>query len=162
MDAQAKKRCVLVISDTVPLIHLQKMGALHLLLELKAHISVVDAVYYNLVIEQSNYDSDQEIITFLRDNATIFLTYLGNLMLEKWFAGKNHPNARPSPQCFGDGAVLEFMKDHLDKIAAKNPVLLLCVDYDMETPPNVFPPNVHFLSTVAFVRGLEIWRSKKS
>jgi len=149
MDAKAKKRCVLVIPDSGPLISLQKAGALHLLLELNMPIVVVDAINYELVIEPDKYDSDREIRNFLRENATIYPTNFGYLLLEERLAGKKTKH-------FGEAALIEFMKSDLDKLAKKNPVLLLFEDFRMVvSPKNVFPPNVHFLSTVAFLRGLE-------
>ncbi|MDR2574341.1 MAG: hypothetical protein LBC94_08405 [Desulfovibrio sp.] len=143
------KPCVLVIPDAGPLISLQKAGYLELLLRLEMPILVVDAIYYELVIDTEKYDSDKEIRNFLKKHAVRHKTDIGEMLLEKRLAGEKTKH-------LGEAAILEFLNNDVDAIAGDNPVLLLFEDHRMvATFKNVFPPTVHLLSTIGFLRGLE-------
>ena len=155
MDAETKKRCVLVLPDAGPLISLQKAGALQLLLKLDMPIVVVDAVYYELVIDPDKYDSDREIRDFVTNYATVQTTEYGEFVLAKKLKG--------NPSHFGEAAIIDFMHRGLSKFAANDPVLLLFEDNKMiRSSEDLFPPTVHFLSTTAFLKGMEELKAVES
>jgi hypothetical protein len=111
-------------------------------------IYIIDAVYYELVINPDKFDGDRHIRDFLKMYATPKFTDNGELLLERRLAGKTTKN-------FGEAAIAEFLRNDIENIAKKNPVLLLFEDHKMLRNIDLaFPDNVHFLSTVAMIRGL--------
>lgn len=146
-----KKRCVLVVPDSGPFITLEKVNALHLLLELKMPIIVIDAIYYELIINPDKYDSDRHIRDFIKRNAVRQKTEIGEMLLENRLSGKS-----PLNKHMGEAAIAEFLNNDLENIAADNPVLLLFEDHKMlRSGLLTFPSNVHLVSTIGLLRGLE-------
>ena len=148
MAPDLKKKCVLVIPDAGPLISLQKAGCLHLLLKLEIPIIVLDAVYYEVVVDPEKYESDKELKEFFDLNVKYYTTYVGDVMLQKRNSGEKCKQ-------MGDAAILEFMQNDVEDLAKDNPLLLLLEDSGLLISFKNRFSNVHFLSTTGFLRGLE-------
>lgn len=146
------KRCTLIIPDAGPLNSLWVADRLDLLLTLKMPLVVVDAVYDELTSDLS-YPKDQAVKAFIDSNRPPFLiesTEIGSQEREKRLAGKSlKKNA-------GELAIVDFMSsdDGLRKyVGVGDPVAILFEDAGVR----IFnkPPNLHLLSTVGLLRGLE-------
>jgi len=131
-------------------------GRLDLLLELRMPIVVIDAVYDELTADPAAYAKDREVKSFLD-------AHLGApVILQATFVGQQAREARArgtfTPgRGIGEAAIVEFLNDGLERLADRNePVLLLFEDADFRTIHFIRKPdNVHLLSTVAMLRGLE-------
>jgi hypothetical protein len=146
------KRCTLIIPDVGPLNSLWVADRLDLLLALKMTVIVVDAVYDEATSDLS-YPKDRAVKAFIDSNRPPFLiesTEIGAQEREKRLAGKSlKKNA-------GELAIVDFMSsdDGLRKyVDPGDPVALLFEDAGIR----IFnkPPNLHLLSTVGLLRGLE-------
>ena len=146
------KRCTLIIPDAGPLNSLWVADRLDLLLTLKMTVIVVDAVYDEATSDLS-YPKDRAVKAFIDSNRPPFLiesTEIGAQEREKRLAGKSlKKNA-------GELAIVDFMSsdDGLRKyVDPGDPVALLFEDAGIR----IFnkPPNLHLLSTVGLLRGLE-------
>ncbi len=146
------KRCVLVIPDAGPLNSLWVADRLDLLLRLDMPIAVVDAVY-DEVTSDPNYRKDAEVKAFIDSNRPPFAiehTDIGAYERARRKAGK------PRKSNVGELAMMDFISDeggvrrYLDY---RDPLLLLHEDQGLR----VFrkPPNMHLLSTVGLLRGME-------
>lgn len=146
------KRCTVIIPDAGPLNSLWVADRLDLLLILDMQLVVVDAVYDELTSDLS-YPKDRDVKAFIDGNQPPFViesTEIGELERDKRRMGK-----RPKKNA-GELAIVDFMSsdDGLRKYAsAGDPVVLLFEDAGIR----VFnkPPNLHLLSTVGLLRGLE-------
>ncbi len=146
------KRCVLAIPDAGPLNSLWVANRLDLLLRLDMPIAVVDAVY-DEVTSDPNYRKDSEVKAFIDSNRPPFAieqTDIGAYERARRKAGK------PRKRNIGELAMMDFISDeggvrrHLD---SSDPLLVLYEDQGLR----VFrkPPNMHLLSTVGLLRGME-------
>jgi hypothetical protein len=148
------RRCVLVVPDAGPFNSLWVAGRLDLLLSLDMPIVVVDAVYDEMTSDPENYPKDRDVKTLIDTHPETFiveLTDIGRLERERRANGlKPKRNA-------GDVAIADFMTDGLEQYASSgDPVLILFEDSDIPGVRFVRkPPNVHLLSTVGLLRGLE-------
>lgn len=148
------KRCVLVVPDAGPFNSLWVAGRLDLLLSLDMPVVVVDAVYDEMTGDPEGYLKDREVKQFIDGNPDVFRieqTDVGELQRMRRAAGR-----KPKPNA-GEVAISDFMSDGLQRyVALGDPVLILFEDSDI---PGVRflrkPPNVHLLSTVGLLRGLE-------
>jgi hypothetical protein len=148
------KRCTLVIPDAGPFNSLWVANELPLLLKLDMRIVVVDAVYDELTRDPVNYPKDREVKAFIDAHQPPFKiedTETGRREREK-----RRDGLRPRRNA-GEVAIVDFMSDGLQKyLTAREPVLVLFEDSDV---PGVRffrkPPNLHLLSTVGMLRGLE-------
>lgn len=152
----SKPHCVLVIPDAGPINSLWTAGRLDLLLALGLPIVMVDAVYDELTGDPSGYVKDREVKAFLDGLAGTRLT------VEDTFVGRQARLARWDGtfrvgRGIGDAALAEFMGDGLGKhLDDGSPVLLLFEDADFRSVRFVRKPdNLHMLSTVAMLRGME-------
>lgn len=150
-----KPRCVLVIPDSGPLISLWTAGRLDLLTALDMPIIMIDEVYAEVTSDQ-DYAKDREVKAFLDGLKGSTLT------LEETFVGKAATAAREqgafeSGHDLGDAAIAEFMANGIRKYASDDAlVLLLFEDADFRNVRFLRKPdNLHLLSTVAMLRGLE-------
>ena len=149
-------RCTLVVPDAGPFNSLWVADRLDLLLELRMPIVVIDAVYDELTADPTAYAKDREVKSFLD-------AHLGApVILQATFVGQQAREARArgtfTPgRGIGEAAIVEFLNDGLERLADRNePVLLLFEDADFRTIHFIRKPdNVHLLSTVAMLRGLE-------
>jgi hypothetical protein len=148
------KRCTLVIPDAGPFNSLWVADELQLLLKLDMKVIVVDAVFDELTRDPVNYPKDRDVGEFLgrhKDTFEIVATKTGRREREDISKGM-----RPSRNA-AEVAIVDFMSDGLEKyLAPGDPVLVLFEDSDV---PNVRfirkPPNLHLLSTVSLLKGLE-------
>ena len=146
------KRCTLVIPDAGPLISLWVADCLDLLLRLDMPIVVLDAVYDEVTSDPS-YLQDAEIKAFIDAHVSPFVieeTNIGAVAREKRSAGQ------PSLKHAGELAIFQFIR--VDGgvqryLKAGDPLLILFEDRSIQ----VFrrPPNMHLLSTVGLLRGME-------
>lgn len=146
------RRCTIVIADAGPFNSLWVADQLSLLLALDMPVVVIDAVYDELTSDPS-YPKDRAVKAFLAANQPPFMietTDIGQMERQKRLAGgKPKKNA-------GELAIVDFMSsDHgLRKyLLPGDPVAILFEDAGVR----VFnkPPNLHLLSTVGMLRGLE-------
>lgn len=146
------KRCIVIIPDAGPFNSLWVADRLDLLLALDMRLVVVDAVYDELTSDVL-YPKDRAVKTFIDGNQPPFIienTDIGEQEREKRRTGKKlKKNA-------GELAIVDFMSsdDGLCKyVKMGDPVAILFEDAGVR----IFnkPPNLHLLSTVGMLRGLE-------
>lgn len=150
------KRCTIIIPDSGPFNSLWVAGQLSLLLKLDMKIVVLDAIYDEVTSEPDVYPKDLAVKIFIDSNMPPFViesTEKGLSERDKVkMGGKRSKNA-------GDVAIVEFMTSEtglVKYLGTNEPVAVLFEDADI---PNVRffrkPPNLHLLSTVGMLRGLE-------
>lgn len=146
------KRCTVVIPDAGPFNSLWVAEQLNILLRLDMRIVVVDAVYDELTSDLS-YPKDRDVKDFIDKNQPPFIiesTDIGRIERKKRASGeKLKKNA-------GELAMVDFMSsdDGLSKyVSANEPVVILFEDAGLRVFSK--PPNLHLLSTVGLLRGLE-------
>lgn len=146
------KKCTIILPDAGPINSLWVADRLDLLLELDMRIVVVDAVYDELTSDLS-YLKDAEVKEFIDGNSPPFViesTDIGETERQKRRRGqKLKKNA-------GELAMVDFISDEggLERyLKANEPVAILFEDVGLR----VFnrPPNLHLISTVGLLRGLE-------
>lgn len=146
------KKCTIILPDAGPINSLWVADRLDLLLELDMRIVVVDAVYDELTSDLS-YLKDTEVKEFIDGNSPPFViesTDIGETERQKRRRGeKLKKNA-------GELAMVDFISDEggLERyLKANEPVAILFEDVGLR----VFnrPPNLHLISTVGLLRGLE-------
>lgn len=152
----SKPRCVLVIPDAGPINSLWTAGRLDLLPALDIPIVMIDAVYDELTSDPATYAKDREVKMFLDGLAGT------RLAMAETFVGQQARLARQQGRLrtgkgIGDAAIAEFMADGLGRWTDDGaPVLLLFEDADFRSVRFVRKPdNLHMLSTVAMLRGME-------
>ncbi|ABD86294.1 hypothetical protein [Rhodopseudomonas palustris] len=146
------KRCILIIPDAGPFNSLWVADRLDLLLALEMRLVVVDAVYDELTSDTS-YPKDRDVKAFIDDHQPPFIIETTDIGSEA--RAKRKAGGRPKKNA-GELAIADFMtsEDGLFKyVATGQPVALLFEDAGVR----VFnkPPNLHLLSTVGMLRGLE-------
>ena len=146
------KRCVLLIPDAGPLNSLWVADQLDLLLCLDMPIVIVDAVY-DEVTGDPRYPKDAEVKAFIDGHRPPFVierTDVGAFERERRRAGK------PPKRNVGELAMMDFISEdggvrrYLD---SGEPLLVLFEDRGLRVLSK--PPNMHLLSTVGLLRGLE-------
>ena len=150
------KRCTIVIPDAGPFNSLWVADQLPLLLALDMKIIVLDVVYDELTSDTDNYLKDRDVKDFISANHPPFIieeTSVGQNERQKVARGeKRSKNA-------GEIAITDFMTSEsglIKYLTVKEPVLVLFEDSDIPTVQFIRkPPNLHLLSTVAMLRGLE-------
>ena len=146
------KRCVLVIPDTGPLNSLWVADRLDLLLRLDMPIVVVDAVY-DEVTSDLRYAKDAAVREFIEANRPPFVieqTDIGAYERERRRAGKQRKRN------IGELAMMDFLSDAggvRRYLQSSDPLLVLYEDRGLRVFQR--PPNMHLLSTVGFLRGME-------
>ena len=146
------RRCTLVIPDAGPFNSLWVAGRLDLLLVLEMPIIVIDAVYDEITSDVS-YPKDRDVKAFIDENQPPFhieSTEYGQFVQEKKAKGERVGKGS------GEAAIAEFMASDSGLrrfIEPGDPVLLLYEDRDVRIINR--PPNLHLLSTVGLLRGLE-------
>lgn len=146
------KRCTLILPDAGPINSLWVADRLHLLLALEMRIVIVDAVYDELTSDLS-YLKDREVKMFIDTNQPPFIiepTDVGTFERDKRQRGDRlKKNA-------GELAMVDFMssEDGLSRyLDAASPVAILYEDAGFRVLSK--PPNLHLISTVGLLRGLE-------
>ncbi|MDD9961367.1 MAG: hypothetical protein OXU70_04645 [Gammaproteobacteria bacterium] len=146
------KRCVLVIPDAGPLNSLWVADQLDLLLHLNMPIVVVDAVF-DEVTSDLRYPKDAAVKAFIEANQPPFVierTDIGAYERERQSAGK------PRKRNAGELAMMDFISDAggvRRYLNSNDPLLVLYEDRGLRVFQR--PPNMHLLSTVGLLRGLE-------
>lgn len=151
------KHCTVVIPDAGPINSLWVANRLDLLILLDMKIVVLDVIYDELTSEPDIYQKDKSVKDFIDGNQPPFIietTEKGQSERLKVQAGQKRSNNA------GDVALADFITSNsggLSKYLGSNePVLLLFEDADM--PQVRFfhkPPNLHLLSTVGMLHGME-------
>ena len=149
------KRCTLVIPDAGPFNSLWVADQLPLLLKLDMKIVVVDAVYDELTSDLS-YPKDCAAKELIDSNPAVFTvqpTKTGRREREDVAKGLSRSKNA------GEVAMTDFISadDGLNKyLSLSDPVVVLFEDSDIRGM-RIFTttPNVHLLSTVALIRGME-------
>lgn len=148
--------CVLVVPDAGPVNSLWTAGRLDLLVALNIPIVMVDAVYDELTSDPANDLKDREVKAFLDalrgGRLAVADTFVGQQARVARAAGGFRPG-----RGIGDAAIAEFMGDRLGHyVMDGSPALLLFEDSDFRYVRFVRKPaNLHMLSTVAMLRGME-------
>jgi hypothetical protein len=146
------KRCTLVVPDAGPFNSLWVAERLDLFLALDMKVVVVDAVYDEITRDMT-YAKDREVKSFIDANSPPFIiepTEYGQFVRERRAAGGQVKKGA------GDAAIAEFMASDTGlrkHLGTGDPVLLLYEDRDLRVINR--PPNLHLLSTVGMLRGLE-------
>jgi hypothetical protein len=146
------KRCTLIIPDAGPFNSLWVADRLDLLLALDMRLVVVDAVYDELTSDPS-YPKDRAVKALIDNNQPPFIietTDIGKGEREKRRTGQKLKNNA------GEIAIADFMSsdDGLRKyVSASEPVAILFEDAKVRVINK--PPNLHLLSSVGLLRGLE-------
>lgn len=146
------KRCTLVVPDSGPLNSLWVANQLDLLIQLDMKIVIVDAVY-DEVTRDTTYVKDREVKAFINSHMPPFVveaTEYGQFVRQRRAAGSAVKKGS------GEAAIAEFMASDAGlraHLATSEPVLLLYEDRDVRVINR--PPNLHLLSTVGLLRGLE-------
>jgi predicted nucleic acid-binding protein len=146
------KRCTIILPDAGPVNSLWVADRLNLLLQLDMRIVIVDAVYDELTSDLS-YLKDAEVKAFIDGNSPPFVierTDIGESERQKRRLGE-----KPKKNA-GELAMVDFVSDEggLERyLKANEPVAILFEDAGLR----VFnrPPNLHLISTVGLLRGLE-------
>jgi len=146
------KRCTIILPDAGPINSLWVADRLDLLLQLDMRIVIVDAVYDELTSDLS-YLKDAEVKAFIDVHSPPFVierTDIGASERQRRRLGQ-----KPKKNA-GELAMVDFISDEggLERyLEAKEPVAILYEDAGLR----VFnrPPNLHLISTVGLLRGLE-------
>lgn len=149
------QRCVLVIPDAGPINSLWVADALPLLLKLDMDIVLIDEVYAELTSDPENYRKDREVKEFVEAHPNVFT--IEKTTVGRWAEEARKRGEKVHGEGLGEAAIAQFFKSGIEKYARRDqPVLLLFEDADIRTVRFVRkPPNMHLLSTVALLRGLE-------
>lgn len=146
------KRCTIVMADAGPFNSLWVAGRLDLLLLLDMPIVIVDAVYDELTSDPSLL-KDREVRAFIDGNKPPFIleaTDIGAAERAKRAAGgKLKKNA-------GELAIVDFMSSDSGLpayVASGDPVAILFEDAGLRVINK--PPNLHLLSTLGMLHGLQ-------
>ena len=147
------KRCTLVVPDAGPFNSLWVANELELLLKLDMPIVVVDAVHDELTSDPANYLKDREVLDFIANHQPPFVRVRTNIWMME--SERRRRGEKPMRNA-GELAIADFLSsdDGLKHyIREGDPVLLLYEDRDVRVINK--PPNMHLLSTVGLVKGLE-------
>ena len=146
------KRCTFIIPDAGPFNSLWVANQLSLLLRLDMKIVVVDAVYDEMTSDTS-YPKDKAVKEFIDANQPPFLVETTDTGKEQ--RARRARGEKPKRNA-GETAIADFMssEDGLRRyLAPGDPVALLFEDSGWFIQRK--PPNLHLLSTVGLLRGLE-------
>ncbi len=146
------RRCTFILPDAGPINSLWVADQLELLLALDMSIVVVDAVYDELTSDLS-YLKDREVKAFIDGNRPPFI--VENTDIGVMERSKREIGHKPKKNA-GELAMVDFItsEDGLGRyLSSDEPVAILFEDAGLR----IFnkPPNLHLISTVAFLRGLE-------
>lgn len=146
------KRCTLILPDAGPINSLWVADQLSLFLKIDMTIVVVDAVYDELTSDLF-YLKDREVKAFIEANRPPFVierTDIGMIERERRRSGE-----KPKRN-IGELAMMDFISvdGGINRyLQTDDPVAILFEDAGLR----IFnrPPNLHLISTIGFLRGLE-------
>lgn len=149
------KRCVLVIPDAGPINSLWVASELPLLLKFNMPIVIIDQVYAELTSDPENYLKDREVKSFVEARPDVFTieeTTVGKMAATLRAQGTFQPG-----KSLGEAAIADFFQHGLEKyVRDDQAALLLFEDADIRSVKIIRRPrNLHLLSTVAWLRGLQ-------
>lgn len=147
------KRCTLVVPDTGPFNSLWVADELELLLKLDMPIVVVDAVHDELTSDPEHHLKDREVLEFIANHQPPFVRVRTDIWTME--SERRRRGEKPKRNA-GELAIADFLssEDGLKRhIREGDPVLLLYEGRDVRVINK--PPNMHLLSTVGLVKGLE-------
>jgi hypothetical protein len=149
------KRCILVIPDAGPINSLWVADALHLLLALKMPIVMIDEVYAELTSDPDHYQKDWDVKAFVEGHADVFT--IEKTTVGRWAAEARARGEDVTGESMGEAAIADFFKKGIEKYAEPDqPVLLLFEDSDIRSVRFIRKPaNMHLLTTIAMLKGLE-------
>lgn len=146
------KRVALVIPDAGPLISLGRAGRIDILLKLDLPIYLVDQVVFEVTRDRSLPDAVR-IADFIAGNPAVVHvveTFVGAAAAE---TRRRTPAARQ--RGLGEAAIAEFYSRIDEVIDPADPVLILFEDSDVRRITAIIRGNVHLLSTMGLLKGME-------
>lgn len=148
-------RCVLIIPDAGPVNSLWVAGELPLLLRVGMPVVVIDQVYAELTSDPENYVKDREVRDFIEAHPDVFTIEETNV--GKMAAILREQGTFRTGQSLGEAAIADFFQHGLEKhVLPDQAALLLFEDSDIRSVKVIRkPPNVHLVSTVAWLKGLQ-------
>lgn len=148
------KRCSLIIPDAGPINSLWVADQLSLLLMLDMPIILIDAVYDELTSDPDNWPKDCAVKEFVEGHMPPFFVEDTGTGIE---ARSKRSRGEKVKKNVGDVAIADFMSDGIEKYVTTNdPVVVLYEDKDIARVQFLKRPrNLHLLSTVGLLRGLE-------
>ncbi|WGD54827.1 hypothetical protein QA641_13450 [Bradyrhizobium sp. CB1650] len=148
-------RCVLIIPDAGPINSLWVAGELPLLLKFGMQVVLIDQVYAELTSDPDNYLKDREVKEFVEAHLDLFKIEKTNV--GKMAAAMREQGTFETGQSLGEAAIADFFQHGLEKyVRDDQAALLLFEDSDIRSVKVIrIPRNVHILSTVAWLRGLQ-------
>lgn len=148
------KRCTVIIPDAGPFNSLWVADQLPLLLRLEMPIVVLDAVYDEMTSDPEHFAKDRDVKNFIDQHRPPFILETTETGREERIKRREGRKLRKNA---GEVAITDFMSDGLERYAGDtDPVIILFEDADI--PMVRFfrkPPNLHLLSTIGMLRGLE-------
>lgn len=148
-------RCVIVMPDAGPINSLWVADELPLLLKVGMPVILVDQVFEELTSDPENYLKDREVKAFVEAHPEIFTiekTTVGKMAAVMREQGTFEPGGS-----LGEAAIADFFQHGLEKhVGPDQAALLLFEDADIRSVKVIRrPPNVHLVSTVSWLHGLE-------
>jgi hypothetical protein len=148
------KRCRLVIPDAGPFNSLWYAKELDLLLKLRMPIVIIDAVFAEMTSDPENYQKDRDVLEFVNAHRDLIVI----VETDTWAIERERRARGLKPKRnVGEVAIADYLSDENGlkrDVAYGEPVLLLFEDADVRIINKL--PTVHLLSTVGFLRGLEL------
>jgi hypothetical protein len=148
-------RCVLIIPDAGPINSLWVAGELPLLLKFGMQVVLIDQVCAELTSDPDNYLKDREVKEFVEAHPDLFKIEKTNV--GKMAAAMREQGTFETRQSLREAAIADFFQHGLEKyVRDDQAALLLFEDSDIRSVKVIrIPRNVHILSTVAWLRGLQ-------
>lgn len=146
------RRCTIIIPDAGPFNSLWMADRLELLLALDMRIVVIDAVYDDMTVDLS-YPRDRAVKRFIDGNRPPFVVERTDIGVQE---REKRKRGDPLKKNAGDVAVVDFMtsEEGLGRyVGTGEPVLMVFEDAGVRAFKK--PPNLHLISTVGLLRGLE-------
>lgn len=151
-------KVVLLIVDAGPINSLWVAGRLDLIEKLGLPVVIIDEVFAELTGDPDHYQKDRDVKNFIETAEFISIeqTYVGQMVASDRLAGKKVKSN------MGEVAITEFLTDEdtgsgLNKYVQKGDSTLLLFE-DSGIPDMKIirqTSNVHLISTVALLRGME-------
>ena len=148
------KRCSLIIPDAGPINSLWVADQLSLLLKLDMTIILIDVVYDELTSDPINWPKDNAVKKFVEGHTPPFIIETTGTGAE---ARAKQGRGEKLKKNVVDVAIADFMSDGIEKyVTTSDPVVILYEDKDISQVQFLRRPrNLHLLSTVGLLRGLE-------
>lgn len=148
-------RCILIIPDAGPINSLWVAGELPLLLKVGMPVIIVDQVYAELTSDPEHYVKDRQVKEFVEAHPEVFT--IEDTNVGRMAAALRLQGTFQTGQSLGEAAIADFFQHGLQKyVRDDQAALLLFEDADFRSVKVIRRPrNVHLLSTVSWLRGLQ-------